>query len=177
MNYINSNTEVSTYNKTTPDIQWKRTRVIVIGDDKQLPPPSNDYVATSLFRSILQYFDSTLLRKEYRFNKDILDLINPYYDNKLVADDSVSNISTADIAEKDYNGINSNLRKILLHDKKIVFVDTNDERREDRHFVNTGEVAIIKDIVEGCQSMGIKRHYGHYPIQAAGENVTITSSS
>jgi len=130
-------------------------KVIVIGDDKQLPPPSHDYVATSLFRSILNHFSSTLLRKEYRFNKDILDLINPYYDNKLVADYSVQDISTADIAEKDYQGINDNLRKILQHDKKIVFVDTNDDRREDKHFVNPGEVSIIKDILKGCQSIGI----------------------
>jgi superfamily I DNA and/or RNA helicase len=130
-------------------------KVIVIGDDKQLPPPSNDYVATSLFRSILQYFKSTLLRKEYRFNKDILDLINHYYDNQLIADYSVSDISTADIAKKNYSGLNGNLRKILQHDKKTVFVDTDDKRREDRHFVNTGEVAIIKDIVEGCQSIGV----------------------
>lgn len=130
-------------------------KVIVIGDDKQLPPPSHDYVATSLFRSILNHFSSTLLRKEYRFNKDILDLINPYYDNKLVADYSVQDISTADIAEKDYQGINDNLRKILQHDKKIVFVDTNDDRREDKHFVNPGEVSIIKDILNSCQSIGI----------------------
>jgi superfamily I DNA and/or RNA helicase len=58
-------------------------KVIIIGDDKQLPPPSNDYVATSLFRSILQYFKSTLLRKEYRFNKDILFPVNCYYDLSL----------------------------------------------------------------------------------------------
>jgi len=130
-------------------------KVIVIGDDKQLPPPSRDYVATSLFRSILNHFNSTLLRKEYRFNRDILDLINPYYDNKLVANHSVQDISTAEIAKKDYGGINDNLRKILQHDRKIVFVDTNDGRREDKHFVNSGEVSIIKDIMKGCQSMGI----------------------
>jgi len=34
-----------------------------------------------------------MLRKEYRSNKDILDLINPYYDNQLVADYSVQDIS------------------------------------------------------------------------------------
>jgi len=130
-------------------------KVIVIGDDKQLPPPSHDYVATSLFRSILTHFSSTLLRKEYRFNKDILDLINHYYDNQLVADHSVQDISTADIAIKDYDGVNNNLRKILQHDKKIVFVDTNDERREEKHFVNTGEVVIIKEVMKGCQSIGI----------------------
>ena len=131
------------------------TKIIVIGDDKQLPPPSNDYVATSLFRAILRYFKTTLLRREYRFNQDILDLINPCYEYKLVADQSVSNISTADIAKKNYDGTNNNLKKILQHDKKIVFVDTNNQRREDKHFVNTGEVSIIREIVTGCLSMGI----------------------
>ncbi len=130
-------------------------KIIVIGDDKQLPPPSNDYVATSLFRAILRYFKTTLLRREYRFNQDILDLINPYYEYKLVADQSVSDISTADIAKKDYDGTNNNLKKILQHDKKVVFVDTNNQRREDKHFVNRGEVSIIKEIVNGCLTMGI----------------------
>jgi hypothetical protein len=81
-------------------------KIIGIGNDKQLPPPSNDYMATSLFRAILRYFKKTLLRREYRFNQDILDLINPYYDYKLVADQSVSHISTADIAKKNYDGTN-----------------------------------------------------------------------
>src|SRR5215204_378649 len=36
-----------------------------------------------------------------------------------------------------------------------VFVDTNGNSREKMHFVNTGEVSIIKNIVEGYQSMGI----------------------
>jgi hypothetical protein len=130
-------------------------KIIVIGDDKQLPPPSNDYVATSLFRAILRYFKTTLLRREYRFNQDILDLINPYYEYKLVADQSVSDISTADIAKKNYDGTNNNLKKVLQHDKKVVFVDTNNQRREDKHFVNRGEASIIKEIVDGCLSMGI----------------------
>jgi superfamily I DNA and/or RNA helicase len=68
---------------------------------------------------------------------------------------SVSNISTADIARKDYGGISNNLRKILQHDKKIVFVDTNGSSREDKYFVNRGEVSIVGDIVDGCLNMGI----------------------
>ena len=85
-------------------------KVIVIGDDKQLPPSSNDYVATSLFRAILRYFKTTLLRREYRFNQDILDLINQYYEHKLIADQSVLNISTANIAKKDHDDTNGNLK-------------------------------------------------------------------
>ena len=130
-------------------------KIVVIGDDKQLPPPSHDYVINSIFLSIVRNFKTTLLRTEYRYNKDILDLINPYYDYQLVADHSVRDISTADIAKRDYNGTNNNVRKILKHENKTVFVDTDGAAREQRHFINTGEVSIIKDIIGGYQSIGI----------------------
>ena len=100
-------------------------KILVIGDDKQLPPASNDFIGYSLFSSILKQYETTLLKTEYRFNKDILDLINPNYQYKLKAHDSVKEISTADIAKKDYDGTSNNLIKILNHQKKIVFVDTN----------------------------------------------------
>jgi hypothetical protein len=77
-------------------------KLLVIGDDKQLPPVSNDFVADSLFRSILQQYRTTLLKTEYRFNEDILDLINPHYEYNLKAHDSVKDISTSDIAKRDY---------------------------------------------------------------------------
>ena len=131
-------------------------KIIVIGDDKQLPPVSHDYISESLFNRILGHFPTTLLKREYRFNKDILDLINPYYDFKLEADFSVMNISTADIAKKSYGGINNNLIRILKHEKNVVFVDTNGAYKEEKHFTNKGEVAIIKEIADGCLSMGIK---------------------
>ncbi len=131
-------------------------KIIVIGDDKQLPPVSHDYVTESLFGSVLEHFHTTLLKREYRFNKDILDLINPYYEYKLEADYSVMYISTADIANKDYNGINDNLYRILKHEKNVVFIDTDGKCKEEKHFTNKGEVAIIKEIVDGCISMGIK---------------------
>src|ERR671910_450637 len=119
-------------------------KIIVIGDDKQLPPVSHDYIAESLFNRILGHFPTTLLKREYRFNKDILDLINPYYDFKLEADFSVVNISTADIAKKSYGGINNNLCRILKHEKNVVFVDTNGIYKEEKHFTNKGEVAFVK---------------------------------
>jgi hypothetical protein len=130
-------------------------KIVVIGDDKQLPPPSHDYVANSIFLSIVRNFKTTLLRTEYRYNTDILDLINPYYNYQLVADYSVRDISTADIAKRDYRGTNNNVRKILKHENKTVFVDTDGTSREQRHFINTGEVSIIKDIIDGYLSMGI----------------------
>ena len=130
-------------------------KIVVIGDDKQLPPPSHDYVANSIFLSIVRNFKTTLLRTEYRYNTDILDLVNPYYDYQLVADFSVRDISTADIAKRDYQGTNNNVRKILKHENKTVFVDTDGTSREQMHFINTGEVSIIKDIIDGYLSMGI----------------------
>ena len=35
-------------------------------------------------------------------------------------------------------------------------MDTNNARKEDKHFVNSGEVSIIKEIVDGCLNMGIE---------------------
>jgi superfamily I DNA and/or RNA helicase len=64
-------------------------KILVIGDDKQLPPASHDFIGYSLFSSILKQYETTLLKTEYRFNKDILDLINPNYQYKLKAHDSV----------------------------------------------------------------------------------------
>jgi hypothetical protein len=46
-----------------------------------------------------------------------------YYDYNLFAGAAISDFSTADIARKDYDGTNNNLRRILQHDKKVVFVD------------------------------------------------------
>lgn len=62
-------------------------KIMVIGDDKQLPPASHDFIGYSLFTSILQQYETTLLKTEY-----ILDLINPNYQYQLNADDSVKNI-------------------------------------------------------------------------------------
>jgi superfamily I DNA and/or RNA helicase len=103
----------------------------------------------------LQQYKTTLLRTEYRFNEDILDLINLHYDYKLKADNSIKDISTSDIAKKDYNGINNNLTKILDHDKKIVFVDTNGVSQEEKTYINTGEISMITQIIDGFLNMGI----------------------
>ncbi|HEY6588491.1 MAG TPA: C-terminal helicase domain-containing protein, partial [Nitrososphaeraceae archaeon] len=64
-------------------------------------------------------------------------------------------ISTADITSKEYDGINDNLYRVLKHDKNVVFVDTNGKCKEEKHFTNKGEVSIIKEIVDGCISIGI----------------------
>jgi helicase MOV-10 len=130
-------------------------KIMVIGDDKQLPPASHDFIGFSLFSSILRHYETTLLKTEYRFNQDILDLINPNYQYRLKADDSVKNISTADIATKCYNGTNNNLTKILDHENKIVFVDTDGSNREEKHFINTGEISVVKELIDGLLSMGI----------------------
>jgi superfamily I DNA and/or RNA helicase len=108
-----------------------------------------------IFRSILQQYKTTLLKTEYRFNEDILDLINPHYDYKLRAATSVKSISTLDIAKKDYNGNNNNLTKILDHEKKVVFIDTNGRSQEQKTYINSGEISIVTQIIDGFLNMGI----------------------
>jgi len=95
------------------------------------------------------------LKTEYRFNQDILDLINPNYQYRLKADHSVKDISTADITTKCYNGTNNNLTKILDHENRIVFVDTDNNSREEKHFINTGEISVVKQLIDGLLSIGI----------------------
>ena len=130
-------------------------KILVIGDDKQLPPASHDFIGYSLFSSILKQYETTLLKTEYRFNEDILDLINPNYQYQLKADESVKEISTVDIAKNDYSGTNNNLAKILNHEKRIVFVDTNSNSQEQKHFINIGEISLVKEIIDGLLNMGI----------------------
>ena len=130
-------------------------KILVIGDDKQLPPASHDFIGYSLFSCILKQYETTLLKTEYRFNEDILDLINPNYQYQLKADESVKEISTVDIAKNDYSGTNNNLAKILNHEKRIVFVDTNSNSQEQKHFINIGEISLVKEIIDGLLNMGI----------------------
>jgi GTPase SAR1 family protein len=136
-------------------LQRNNGKILVIGDDKQLPPASHDFIGYSLFSSILRQYQTTLLKTEYRFNQDILDLINPNYQYRLKARDSVKNISTADIAIKCYTGTNNNLTKILDHENRIVFVDTDGNSREEKHFINTGEISVVKELIDGFLSIGI----------------------
>ena len=82
-------------------------------------------------------------------------MINPNYHYQLKAHDSVKEISTADIAKSDYNGMSNNLNKILDHERRIVFVDTNGNSIEQKHFINTGEISVVKELVDGLLSMGI----------------------
>jgi superfamily I DNA and/or RNA helicase len=49
----------------------------------------------------------------------------------------------------------TSLEKLNHHENKIVFVDTDGKSREQVHFINTGEVSIIKHIIDGYLSMGI----------------------
>jgi superfamily I DNA and/or RNA helicase len=136
-------------------LRHENGKILVIGDDKQLPPASHDFIGFSLFSSILRQYRTTLLKTEYRFNQDILDLINPNYQYQLKAHDSVKNNSTADITTKCYNGINNNLTKILAHENRIVFVDTDGNSREEKHFINTGEISVVKELIDGFLSIGI----------------------
>ena len=50
-------------------------KIIVIGDDKQLPAPSNDYVATSLFRAILS--------NKFRSNSIAILVVMKFKGNKI----------------------------------------------------------------------------------------------
>jgi hypothetical protein len=63
-----------------------------------------------------------------------------------------------------YNGINNNLTKILDHEKKIVFVDTNGRSQEQKTYINSGEISIVTQVIGGFLSIVCwqQNKYGFY---------------
>jgi len=43
----------------------------------------------------------------------------------------------------------------LNHENRIVFVDTDGNSGEEKHFINTGEISVVKKLIHGFLSMGI----------------------
>ena len=43
----------------------------------------------------------------------------------------------------------------MNHENRIVFVDTDGNSGEEKHFINTGEISVVKKLIHGFLSMGI----------------------
>ena len=48
-----------------------------------------------------------------------------------------------------------NLTKILDRENGIVFVDTDGNSREEKHFINHGEISVVGELIDGFLSIGI----------------------
>ncbi|RLF67092.1 MAG: IGHMBP2 family helicase [Thermoplasmata archaeon] len=83
----------------------KAKKVILIGDHKQLPPTilsesAKKILEVTLFERLMGVYGnrySTLLRVQYRMNEKIMKFSSMmFYDDKLIADESVRNIKMSD---------------------------------------------------------------------------------
>jgi predicted DNA helicase len=131
----------------------KCRKAIFAGDHKQLPPTviceSNEELKVSLFeRLIIMGKPSYQLRIQYRMNEILMEFPNKtFYNNTLIADDSVKNIVLSDLNEK-IKEINDS----VVNDIPIVFIDTLGEEHEKIAFskskYNLFEVDIVEKIVK-----------------------------
>ena len=131
----------------------KCRKAIFAGDHKQLPPTviceENEKMKTSLFeRLILLNKPSYQLRIQYRMNETLMEFPNKtFYNNTLIADDSVKNIKLSDLNPKI-----KEVNDLVVNDKPIIFIDTEGESKESISFskskFNLLEIEIIQKITQ-----------------------------
>ncbi len=138
-------------------------RIILAGDHCQLPPTviSNEAIkrgfGLSLFEKLVARHGgeiSKLLIDQYRMHKDIMGFSSAeFYDNSLVADDSVS-----DRLLKDFDGI----QEEELTSTAVHFIDTsgagyNDEQeRGGTSFLNVNEAKLVIRKVDQLLELGVE---------------------
>ncbi|CAG99853.1 ATP-dependent 5'-3' DNA helicase HCS1 [Kluyveromyces lactis] len=117
-------------------------RLIIAGDDKQLPPTikteDNDKVkrllSTTVFDRLLQHYGNEfkyLLNVQYRMNEEIMQFSsNELYDGKLKADDSVAKQLLADLPGVESND-NTTFPCIWLDTEGDDFPERSDENDND----------------------------------------------
>ncbi|MCK9151855.1 DEAD/DEAH box helicase [Methanobacterium alcaliphilum] len=150
--------QVASYMALIPLI--KCDRFILVGDDRQLQPISEEGLSKkykeSIFNKLIKiYPDSySLLDTQYRMNKEIASIAsNLFYNNQLKTHHSVEN-QLIDCA------IDENISEIISPGKAITLIDTSKiEYYEDgvgKGCVNTKEALIISKLVSYLFSKGIE---------------------
>ncbi len=140
-------------------------RFVIAGDHRQLPPTVVSKEAQKLKRSLFEdlidrYPDhSGMLTIQYRMNEKIMEFSNrEFYENRLVAHESVKNRLLSDLNPKEP----LKFKDILDPSEPIVFVDTAGveatESLPDRStsYENKTEADLVVDLVEELVRMGIE---------------------
>ncbi len=143
----------------------KADRFIIAGDHKQLPPTVVSKEAAklknSLFEDMIKRFDylSLILRVQYRMNEKIMGFSNKmFYDNSLIADESVKSHTLADFSLKEP----SCYKDILDPKSPLVFADTKSmealENLPNRStsYENEKEAKLVEIFVKELVKMGVK---------------------
>lgn len=146
----------------------KVDRFILAGDHKQLPPTilslEAQELSHTLFEGLIEKYPwkSEMLTIQYRMNERIMEFPSrEFYDGRIVADESVKNITLADLGIKvNASGI---WRDILDPNNVLVFIDTcmlenrfERQRRGSESRENPLEAKIVSKIVEKLLESGVK---------------------
>lgn len=141
-----------------PLIKSKKT--ILAGDHKQLPPTILSEEAKELSFTMFERFTKLypqfvyMLKIQYRMNEIIMKFPSQqFYNNKLIADEKVRNITL-------YQIIKTLQNSPIIDDTPIIFIDTQGQfpekqKKDSQSKYNPNEAKLIKKIVEKLLETGI----------------------
>jgi len=143
----------------------KADRFIIAGDHKQLPPTVVSAEAyklkNSLFENLIDSHPSLsrILKVQYRMNEKIMGFSNKtFYENSLIADESVKNHTLKDFSLKEPEVY----KDILDPNEPLVFVDTQGKEsfenlpERSTSYENEKEAKIVEKCVRELVKMGLK---------------------
>ncbi|MCD6482766.1 MAG: IGHMBP2 family helicase [Candidatus Aenigmarchaeota archaeon] len=147
----------------------KAKRFVIAGDHRQLPPTilseeAKDLADTLFEKLIISHPEnSSMLRIQYRMNEKIMEFPNKeFYGSKLIADESVKNITLADLPIKEPK----RFVEILDLKEPIVFVDTSKnknkwerQRKDSKSRENKLEAEIVKQLVKEFLKTGVEKEW------------------
>ena len=141
----------------------KAEKTILIGDHKQLPPTvvnqeaAKNGLRVSLFEKLMEIYQgelSSLLKTQYRMNREIMGFSSIYfYNNSLKAAESAAAQKLSDLGVK-INDEHCFTEKSLNSDYPLVFLDTKEMKAKERSFEgsnsydNPVESEIVLDILD-----------------------------
>ncbi|AEH24223.1 IGHMBP2 family helicase [Pyrococcus yayanosii] len=144
-------------------------RFILAGDHRQLPPTilslEAQALSKTLFEGLIERYPekSAMLNIQYRMNERLMAFPSrEFYEGKIIADESVKNITLADLGVKE-PGFSEPWAEILRPENVLVFIDTahrhdkwERQRRGSESRENPLEAKIVATIVGKLIEMGVK---------------------
>ena len=143
--------------------------LIMAGDHKQLPPTvmsieAKRILSKTLFEKLIEKYEniSEILRIQYRMNEKIMKFPSEkFYDGKLIAHESVKSRTLKTLGIR---RIESRFSEALDPEEPLSLLDTsrNPEKWEKKRKGSTSrenhlEAKLVKEIVQGFTSMGLKK--------------------
>ncbi|MCD6523680.1 MAG: IGHMBP2 family helicase [Thermococcus sp.] len=144
-------------------------RFVLAGDHKQLPPTilseKAKELSNTLFEGLIERYPqkSEMLTVQYRMNERLMEFPSrEFYGGKIQADESVRNITLADLGIRTPEEDNA-WAEVLRPENVLVFMDTagREDRFERQRYgsesrENPLEARLVKEVVERLLGLGVK---------------------